>query len=393
MLRTLPSLLALAGFLIARGASADAAPIRILLLGDSITQGGFGQASYREPLIRLLRGENVNGANPTNTTYAFELVGTLSTVAGLPLSPANSAFPTSLALHPQHEGHYGWRTDEILEGDGPDVAGTAGSGRLADWLAGYTADIALVHLGTNDAIQDVDNPSPSFVADSWNELTSVLDVLVADNPSCSLFLAEIIPLHGAGNAFWSQAEGRVELLRQQIVAQADSTAATLVRFPGFDASVLTDDRIHPNAAGAAAMAAAWFTAMKPTLDFLSLSPVEQWRQTHFGSPADAGDGADLNDFDGDGVLNLMEWALGLHPKEPDAPALAPEVVGGFLTISVAKNPLATDVTFSAEAGPAPDALDSANVVVLEDSATRFTARDSVPAATAPARFVRLRVSR
>ncbi len=39
------------------------------------------------------------------------------------------------------------------------------------------------------------------------------------------------------------------------------------------------------------------------------------RQTYFGSPDNTGDGADLNDFDHDGIVNLLEFAFGLDPTQ------------------------------------------------------------------------------
>jgi hypothetical protein len=50
----------------------------------------------------------------------------------------------------------------------------------------------------------------------------------------------------------------------------------------------------------------------------ALSPLEQWRQTAFGSPADSGAGADAADPDHDGLPNLIEYALGTDPRQPDA---------------------------------------------------------------------------
>ena len=37
--------------------------------------------------------------------------------------------------------------------------------------------------------------------------------------------------------------------------------------------------------------------------------LQAWRQTYFGSPDNTGDGADLNEFDHDGIVNLLEFAL------------------------------------------------------------------------------------
>lgn len=43
-----------------------------------------------------------------------------------------------------------------------------------------------------------------------------------------------------------------------------------------------------------------------------------WRQAHFGSESNSGDGADENDHDKDGIANLFEFAFGLDPKQNSA---------------------------------------------------------------------------
>ena len=45
----------------------------------------------------------------------------------------------------------------------------------------------------------------------------------------------------------------------------------------------------------------------------TLSPRETWRETHFGSSDPTGDAADTADPDADGVVNLLEYALGGDP--------------------------------------------------------------------------------
>lgn len=47
----------------------------------------------------------------------------------------------------------------------------------------------------------------------------------------------------------------------------------------------------------------------------SLTAAEQWRQTYFGNPANSGDGADGNDFDKDGLVNLLERAFKTIPND------------------------------------------------------------------------------
>lgn len=64
---------------------------------------------------------------------------------------------------------------------------------------------------------------------------------------------------------------------------------------------------------------------------LPLTAFESWRQTNFGNSGNVGDGADLNDPDHDGVVNLLEFAVtGGNPKQPDA-----ATNGGALNVSLA----------------------------------------------------------
>jgi hypothetical protein len=51
-----------------------------------------------------------------------------------------------------------------------------------------------------------------------------------------------------------------------------------------------------------------------TITFNVITPVENWRQTHFGSSLNIGTAADTGDFDGDGVVNLLEFAFGTGPS-------------------------------------------------------------------------------
>ncbi|MDP1579159.1 MAG: choice-of-anchor D domain-containing protein [Candidatus Didemnitutus sp.] len=54
---------------------------------------------------------------------------------------------------------------------------------------------------------------------------------------------------------------------------------------------------------------------------LMLSAQEIWRNTHFGTTANTGVAANFADPDGDGRVNLLEFALALDPHAPDAPEL------------------------------------------------------------------------
>lgn len=137
-----------------------------------------------------------------------------------------------------------------------------------------------------------------------------------------------------------------------------------------------------------------FAEVTPTF-----SPSETWRINHFGSPTGSGDASDLSDPDGDGVANLLEYALGSQPTSgasQQAPVLGTTATAGqeYLSLQVPWNSSATDLTFTVEvsddlvnwfSGPAHTTVVSAgaNLVV----------RDNTPVNAANRRFMRLTVNR
>lgn len=57
------------------------------------------------------------------------------------------------------------------------------------------------------------------------------------------------------------------------------------------------------------------------------TPLQAWRRTHFGSTGNSGAGGDAADLDGDGLPNLIEYALGTVPTSPsqgNGSAMAPK---------------------------------------------------------------------
>ncbi len=129
-------------------------------------------------------------------------------------------------------------------------------------------------------------------------------------------------------------------------------------------------------------------------------PVDQWRQDNFG--ANAGNAAiagNLADPDGDGLDNLLEYALGTNPLASNASGIAQdrETIGGntYLRLTVMKNQAATDVTYNVETTGdlmTPGAWSSASTVVEVNSPTMLQVRDSVAIGAATKRFIHLRVS-
>ncbi|MDB6172981.1 MAG: hypothetical protein JWL59_2292 [Chthoniobacteraceae bacterium] len=131
-----------------------------------------------------------------------------------------------------------------------------------------------------------------------------------------------------------------------------------------------------------------------------LTPIEQWRQTHFG--LDAGNSAiagDLANPDGDAFNNLLEYALGLDPLHSDSGGIVADVetIGPdkFLRLTITKNPAATDLTFSIEVTgrlDSPLTWSAADTTVEVSIGTQIRVRDNIPLDSAPQRNIRLKVT-
>lgn len=136
-----------------------------------------------------------------------------------------------------------------------------------------------------------------------------------------------------------------------------------------------------------------------------LSPImDAWRIANFGTATATGAAADTADPDGDGLKNLLEYALGTNPQSQDQPAttlqpsLTSDLGGGYLAITFHRRRNA-DVRYTVEVSPDLATWSSATVQVgvplptADPSFEQVTVRDVTPH-TANARcFIRVRISR
>ncbi len=227
--------------------------IKILPIGNSITQLDNQHYSYRYGLWKKLIDEELD----------FDYVGSMTDHynCGTP------AFPTynGHTFDTDHEGHWGWRCDEIINGN--NSSNCAGSGNLATWLGNYTPDIALIHLGTND--MRLDWNEGLGVAETINELKDIINILRADNPNVIILLAKLIPVDGDIFNWASNIEPlNAEIPSIAIDMQNENSPIVIVdQYSGFDATLGNDtfDGAHPNATGEEKMAQKWFDAIKSVL--------------------------------------------------------------------------------------------------------------------------------
>jgi len=138
------------------------------------------------------------------------------------------------------------------------------------------------------------------------------------------------------------------------------------------------------------------TATDPTA-ILAMTPSQSWRYTYFGSTANSGAGADTAIASGDGLPNLLKYALGLNPLVPSTTAgvITADAATGYLRLTVTKNTAATDVTFSIVG--TSDLTNSSSwstsgVVVDQNTASILQAHSSAPVSSGSS-YLRLRVTR
>jgi len=192
--------------------------VRVMPLGDSITEGTQVPGGYRIGLWQRL----VNGR------YTVDLVG----------SQYNG--PASLGDH-DHEGHPGWRIDQI-------------DASVTGWLATYQPHTVLLHIGTNDVLQNYN------VSTAPNRLSALIDHMTSAAPNAEVFVAQIIPLANSGQ------ENAVRTFNAAIpgIVQNKVNAGKHVHLVDMHSALTTADLIdgvHPTASGYDKMAAVWHNAL------------------------------------------------------------------------------------------------------------------------------------
>ena len=193
---------------------------------------------------------------------------------------------------------------------------------------------------------------------------------------------------------------KVEFLQNGVLDQAVSASNLLVEPNGFyvtaNLAVAWSAQPGPRTVVVTTPGGRSSAVITPENTFnVSYTPSQAWR-VQYGFPLDGtGAGGDLADPDADGIVNLIERALGTNPNAAGSGGLATvSTEGGFLTITAIKNPLATDLLFAAEVTTDlanSISWDSENTTVLIDNTNTFKARDVVPMTEQSRRFIRLKV--
>ena len=134
-----------------------------------------------------------------------------------------------------------------------------------------------------------------------------------------------------------------------------------------------------------------------------LGSLDSWRKQWFGSSSNTGTAADTASYAGDGMANLVKYALGLNPTVPVSGGL-PEakIMNNRLAITFNRLKSATDIVYEVQA--TGDLFGWGNSTVVWSSASTpytggsnssesVTVQDPVSAGSANRRFMRLQITR
>jgi lysophospholipase L1-like esterase len=221
----LAALIATVTFAVGSARAESNGGVRVMPLGDSITDGFNVPGGYRIDLWQKF----VAGG------FTVDFVGSLSNG------------PAALGDH-DHEGHSGWRIDQI-------------DANIVTWLRTFTPRTILLHIGTNDMIQNSSGAT--------TRLGTLLDHITATAPDAEVFVATIIPLAGndsAVRAFNAAIPGLV-----QARVNAGRHLHLVDMFSALTTADLADG-VHPNAGGYAKMANVWFAALRSVPGSISGGP-------------------------------------------------------------------------------------------------------------------------
>jgi lysophospholipase L1-like esterase len=190
--------------------------LTVMPLGDSITDGLNNTGGYRSDLFQ-----------------AFTVDGRYVDFVGSQVSG-----PAQLRDQ-DHEGHPGWRIDQL------DAAVTG-------WMTTYQPDVVLLHIGTNDVIQNW------ALSQAPDRLSTLVDDITAADPRAEVDVATIVPFADPGQ----DAAARAYNAAIPGIVAAKAGAGRHVDLVDMHAAIgttdLSPDGVHPSSGGYSKLAARWY---------------------------------------------------------------------------------------------------------------------------------------
>ncbi|MFF3005560.1 FG-GAP-like repeat-containing protein [Kitasatospora sp. NPDC057940] len=243
-----------------------APPIKVMPLGDSITDGAGSTsgAGYRAPLWDLTAQQS---------SYTVDLVGTNS---------------SGSVADPDHEGHSGYRIAQVRAD-------------IDRWLSAADPDVVLLHLGINDLKWD---PAADPVQ-SAHQLSELVDRIFADKPGVTVVVQGLLTATPGLEQRTARFNREFAALQEQGQSTAGGPAGRHLRYvdpANLDAATDLPDQLHPNDNGYRKMAEVFHRALDQVV-------ADGWasRPTAPRAGTEAGGSGRVRwaDFDGDGKPDYL----------------------------------------------------------------------------------------
>ena len=127
--------------------------------------------------------------------------------------------------------------------------------------------------------------------------------------------------------------------------------------------------------------------------FTTWTALQGWRQQWFGTTNNSGISADTNAPGGDGLPNLLKYALGLNPLQSSTNPSSFGVINGYLSLTVVRSNVASGITYVMESsGSLTNGWGSSSVVIDSNTPTVLKGHDTFPVSGTNRRFIRLKIT-
>lgn len=226
-------------------AAAEAEPISLMCLGDSITDGFWMTGGYRNTLCELIT-ENGQQAQ-------VDMVGP---------NWGGTGYDT------QHAGYSGYSVDNIAQEDS--ISGQrTGISSFIDWLmADYPADVVFLQIGTNDILSLYD------LEHYGERLEALVDRILPTLPEDGVLYLATLPCMDATNTLYineyyftvESMDAAVEQCNAQIRALVEKKRSEGARIVLADVNAVLEksdlyDGVHPNEEGYRKLGTFWYTKL------------------------------------------------------------------------------------------------------------------------------------
>ncbi len=251
-------------------AVANANPVKILPIGDSITQGTKGEQSYRKPLTQEL----------DLISCSYEMVGSRLQTNRPSLEPIP-------VFESPHEGYSGHAVDDFLNATISNGIQNPGINSIMD---SETPDVILLHIGSNDMTRS-QPVQGNYNSNGTGGTIAEIDLLATriwnKNPNAEILIANVIPWFGGSNNpnIGSDVEDLGDAIEAWVSSENDSRLHLVDVRSNYLSSYMNADGIHPNQNGDAHIADAFLQAIEDN----SLCPEGFPPATFISSPSVAGE--------------------------------------------------------------------------------------------------------